>query len=98
MKYKLSIDAIFITSNLFYLSDYAGLKVKTQILKICSCLSHYNTIAAGQNAQSLLGGAVPGKAACGGLVGLLLVAAAAWPGMEYWGLNWAKLVPYAPGN
>ena len=49
--------------------------------------------AVAQAVQSLLGGAVPGKAACGGLVPPLLIVAAAWPGMEYWGLNWAKLVP-----
>ena len=32
-----------------------------------------------------VGGGVPGKAE-------------PWPGIEYWGLNWAKLVPNAAGN
>ena len=37
--------------------------------------------AVAQAVQSLLGGAVPGKAACGGLVPPLLIVAAAWYGL-----------------
>ena len=44
---------------------------------------------------SLPGGAVPGKAAWGTPA---LEAAACWPGIEYWGRNWAKFVPKAAGS
>ena len=69
-----------------------GLKSRHKYLKYFH--PHYNTETRPTDTQSLLGGAVPGKAAWGGLAPPL----AACPGMEYWGRNWAKFVPNAPGS